>query len=455
MEKKQRAKTEHNGSNSKDMISKLPQPILHHILSFLSKKCATQTSVLSKPWHQIWSSRPKIELCESDFPWGRFLSALDNIFQRYHDQNLSIQELYLEIVFDYGSVVSVLNKWMPIVKVFNLNLSLKYCHIPLSILVARSLKNLYMESCILSHQNPSSVGKFQYLQTLHLFSVYVRDDADAIGKMVSSCHRLKSLTLDEIKFSNDSLNFFSFNHLPNLEYLHLYCCYGFTEFHLFSRSIKHLIIDNYLNDSFEKATIHAPSILYFKYRGSCILSISFTTTNDHEWKSEIDLSFEKVGADSSWFVKLNKLLSALSRSEISLTLCNCLMKEIEDSVDDDDTRLYRQPVMVENLKLCLRPAVLFRGFIHNILFRVCHPRNIAADKCIHNMEPEHKEVNEVLYEILIMEREVTGHCLWRQDLEDVRVEAFDESGKVRQWRRLVQGTSLADHNNLCFRLKWS
>ncbi|KAL3637257.1 hypothetical protein CASFOL_019556 [Castilleja foliolosa] len=453
MKKKQSSKTEHNGSHSKDMISKLPQPILHHILSFLSKKCATQTSVLSKPWRQIWSSRPKIELCERDFPWGRFFSALDNIFQRYHDQNLSVQELYLEIDFDYVSVFSVLNKWMPIVKVFNLNLSLKYCGvIAFPILVARSLKNLYMESCTLSHQNPSSVGKFKYLQTLHLFSVFVRDDADAIGKMVSSCPRLKSLTLREINFSNDSLNFFSFNHLPSLEYLDLHSCYGFTEFHLLSHSIKHLIIYNYLNDSFEKVTIHAPSILYFKYSSSYILSsISFTTTNDHEWKSEINLSFEK--ADSSWFVKLNKLLSALSRSEMSLTLCSCLMKEIEDSVDDD-TCLYRRPVMVENLNLYLRPAVLFRGFIHNILFSVCHPRNIA-NKCVHNMEPEHKEVNEVLYEILIMEIEATGHYLWRQDLENVRVEAFDESRKVGQWRRLVQRTSLADHNNLCFRLKWS
>ncbi|KAL3639152.1 hypothetical protein CASFOL_017059 [Castilleja foliolosa] len=80
---------------------------------------------------------------------------------------------------------------------------------------------------------------------------------------------------------------------------------------------------------------------------------------------------------------------------------------------------------------------------------------LRRSRKLHNIEPKHKEVNEVLYEILIMESEATGHYLWRQDLEDVRVEAFDKSGKVKQWRRLVPGTSLANHNNLCFRLKWS
>ncbi|KAL3632210.1 hypothetical protein CASFOL_025194 [Castilleja foliolosa] len=452
MGEKQRAKTEHNGSNSTDMISELPQSILHHILSFLSEKCATRTSVLSKPWLDVWSTRPKIELRECDFPWRSelFLSALDNLFQRYHDQNLSIQELCLEMVYDSESVL-ILNKWMTIVKVFSLHIySHCHCNIPYSVLEAESLKKLYMERCMLSDRNPSSVGKFKNLQTLHLVSVIIEDEA--LVKMVSSCPRLKSLTLEEIELSNDAVNLFSTNHLPSLENLDLQRCYGFTKFHLLSRSIKHLIviIDNDWKDPFEKATIHAPSILYFKYRSSCIPSISFTTTNDHEWKSEIELSFEKVDADSLWFVKLNKMLSALSRSEISLTLHHSQWKEIEDPQDDNDTRLYRRPVMVENLTLCLRPADLLRDFIHDLLFRVCHPRNISFYKgSKYDWELEHKKFDEVLYEILIMERESTGHYLWRQNLEEVRVEAFDECGKREHWPRLT------DLNRLCFRLKWS
>ncbi|KAL3637216.1 hypothetical protein CASFOL_019515 [Castilleja foliolosa] len=452
MGKKQRAKTEHNGSNSMDMISELPQPILHHILSFLSERYATQTSVLSKTWLDVWSTRPKIELCEGNFPWRSklFLPALDNLFQRYHDLNLSIQELSLMMVVDSESVL-VLNKWIPIVNVFSLHI-FSYCNsnIPYSVLVAESLKKLCMENCTLSDRNPPSVGKFTNLQTLHLVSVIIEDNA--LVKMVSTCPRLKSLTLDSMKLSNDSLNLFSSNHMPSLEYLDLQRCYGFTEFHLVSRSIKHLImiINTNWKDHVEKVTILAPSILYFKYSSSFIPSICFTTTSDHEWKSEIDLSFEKVDADSSWFVKLNKLLSALSRSEISLTLHHCQWKETEEPQDDDvDTRLYRRPVMVENLKLCLRPADLFRDFIHDLLFRVCHPRNISFYKGSQFVwKIEHKKFDEVLYEILIMERESTGHYLWRPDLEEVSVEAFDESGKREHW------PSLDDLNRLCFRLKW-
>ncbi|KAL3637217.1 hypothetical protein CASFOL_019516 [Castilleja foliolosa] len=439
------------------MISELPQPILHHILSLLSEKCAARTSVLSKRWLHIWSTGPKIKLCISDVAWKNELifSALDNLFQRYHDQNHSIHELCLEMEFESESV-SVLNKWIPIVKVFNLNLSLKHsyydCHIPLSVLVAASIKNLYMEGCMLSHQD---IVEFKHLQTLHLDSVIIK--YEAFEKMVSSCPRLKSLILAYIKLCNDSVNFSS-NHMPCLEYLELHRCYGFTEFHLLSHSIKHLIIDNHFKDPVEMATIDVSSILYFKYKSSCVPSISFTTTNDHEWKSEIHMSFNS-DLYSSWFVKLNKLLSALSHSEISLMLCTLNRKKFEDKLlpqDDDDTR----PVLVENLKLCLPSSWFLRPFIHDLLFRVCHPRNISF----------YKGWECVLYAILVTEREATGHCLWqatghclwqatghclwRRDLEEVIVEGFDESGKRRQWRRLVQGTSLADHNNLCFRLKW-
>ncbi|KAK6161611.1 hypothetical protein DH2020_004992 [Rehmannia glutinosa] len=56
-------------SNSMDMdkISNLPQPILHHILSFLSQKEAVQTCVLSKSWRYVWSARPAIDFLEDFF----------------------------------------------------------------------------------------------------------------------------------------------------------------------------------------------------------------------------------------------------------------------------------------------------------------------------------------------------------------------------------------------------
>ncbi|CAN0842165.1 FBD-associated F-box protein At5g18780 [Linum grandiflorum] len=45
-----------------DRLSYLPDPVLHHILSFLDTKHAVQTSVLSRPWRHLWRHVPLITL---------------------------------------------------------------------------------------------------------------------------------------------------------------------------------------------------------------------------------------------------------------------------------------------------------------------------------------------------------------------------------------------------------
>ncbi|KAK9041598.1 hypothetical protein V6N11_016691 [Hibiscus sabdariffa] len=68
-----------------DRISRLPDVLIQHILSFLSTKEAMTTSVLSKRWLWVWTSVPIIDLqdtpsCRTDlnirFRFGQFVTRV-------------------------------------------------------------------------------------------------------------------------------------------------------------------------------------------------------------------------------------------------------------------------------------------------------------------------------------------------------------------------------------------
>ncbi|KAL5718226.1 hypothetical protein ACHQM5_011155 [Ranunculus cassubicifolius] len=67
--------------SGEDIISKLPDDILHHILSFLPTSSAVSTSALSTRWRDLWTSVPVLEFCGQ----SRFYSNFYNIFQMPKD----------------------------------------------------------------------------------------------------------------------------------------------------------------------------------------------------------------------------------------------------------------------------------------------------------------------------------------------------------------------------------
>ena len=50
-----------------DRISNLPEFNLHHILSFLPRKEASKTCLLSKEWNCVWSSFPILDFDQDEF----------------------------------------------------------------------------------------------------------------------------------------------------------------------------------------------------------------------------------------------------------------------------------------------------------------------------------------------------------------------------------------------------
>ncbi|KAK6155401.1 hypothetical protein DH2020_009649 [Rehmannia glutinosa] len=191
--------------NSMDRISQLPESVLHHILSFLSQKEATQTCLLAKSWRHVSSTRPNIEFLEENWFKGNkvaFLSVLDKTLQRYHDQMLRIQEFRVKISKLDSESISLLEKWIPIimvnmgVKTFNLDLfsnTWELFDLPSVVFKVESLQKLDLLGCKLNIQNPLNKVQFKHLQTLHLTQVYIDDET--FHKIISSCPLIEVVSL--------------------------------------------------------------------------------------------------------------------------------------------------------------------------------------------------------------------------------------------------------------------
>ncbi|XP_019155496.1 PREDICTED: F-box/FBD/LRR-repeat protein At3g26920-like isoform X2 [Ipomoea nil] len=96
-------KTNKTDKESMDYISRLPESVIHHILSFLPFQQIVRTSVLSKTWNRLWSNYPNVDLA-LDFgmyncPRPQFLGIFERIMNQCLFRKDCIQKLKLGINF--------------------------------------------------------------------------------------------------------------------------------------------------------------------------------------------------------------------------------------------------------------------------------------------------------------------------------------------------------------------
>ncbi|KAK4375406.1 hypothetical protein RND71_006083 [Anisodus tanguticus] len=77
-----------------DQISKLPEPILEHILSFLVVKDAAKTSILSKAWNNAWTSLSCLDFGDNFFEKSQHI-IVDQILATGLKQNIFIRRFML------------------------------------------------------------------------------------------------------------------------------------------------------------------------------------------------------------------------------------------------------------------------------------------------------------------------------------------------------------------------
>ncbi|KAL3634938.1 hypothetical protein CASFOL_021992 [Castilleja foliolosa] len=258
---------------------------------------------------------------------------------------------------------------------------------------------------------------------------------------------LQSLNLHSVQLPETFDNFSSF--FPCLNELILDSCPGLKEFRLSSSSIKRLTIrtDRINPGKRIKAFIDTPNILYFEYSGHGFLpSIKFTTTSK-VWKSQISLWYMLEPSDNdatSWFLKLNKLLNALSQSHITLRLAPNVYEKLY--INDSYGGFYK-PVVVEHLRLWGFYSSYFDPAILNCFFRIFRPRYIQMDYGL-------AKCNLAEYISKLIPGETGCYYSWLQDLEEISTEIGNM--EANEWH-CVKGTSLPalhSQQEIRFRLTW-
>lgn len=123
LKNKKRCEIFHNSSVGvgEDKIRKLPNELIHHILSFLPIKCAMSTCILSKRWNYVSNSIPTLDfrewrgtnvtIEEERLHTQEFMNFLDTVL--YHHEKPNIKKFYL--LWDHHFDESRVKKWIGIV----------------------------------------------------------------------------------------------------------------------------------------------------------------------------------------------------------------------------------------------------------------------------------------------------------------------------------------------------
>ncbi|KAI3832463.1 hypothetical protein MKW92_018033 [Papaver armeniacum] len=211
-------------ANTEDRISKLPDNLIHHILSFTHTKFAVQTCVLSRRWRYIWNSIPilYLSLLLSNDP------TTGNVFKDFVDQVFLLHDFtdIPKIVFDVQkgcNLQSRLNTWIVAAlkhNVQDLRLGFNLDHFQFS---HRLFTCNLRELVLIKHGGrctpmvlPGSIH-LPHLKYLRIQS-FSFDNEELTNELFSSCPLLEFLVLKFCKFPNLNVRISG----PNLKHVEIF-----------------------------------------------------------------------------------------------------------------------------------------------------------------------------------------------------------------------------------------
>lgn len=188
-----------------DRISNLPDFILHRMLSFLPKKDANQTCVLSKRWRFVWDTYPIFDLdqyiyiqdClileQEEFKQKtqKFMKLVDDSLKKFARYNLLMERLDLTLPLFDLNYSSLVDQWIAL----SLDSGVQELSLEIEKRCAHDDYYALRESTFVA-KSMSGSSKLVRLQKLSLFGIQISETA--IQNIVRHCPNLEHLHLKKI-----------------------------------------------------------------------------------------------------------------------------------------------------------------------------------------------------------------------------------------------------------------
>lgn len=334
--------------------SQLPPEIMHHIQSLMPERCcARATLLLSKSWHNAWSTRPTLDVDESEWPDVEddgFSDYATKTMRRYDDLNLPILSLKLRFGYNHPLARELILKAIKLgalhLKIENSNFSIRFS-LPDEVLESETLVTLHVERIIVDLEQRWKEVSCSKLKTLTLSRVWVK--GDLFRDLISRCSSIEELRLCYLSRKEE-----------------------WKDVRICSPSLERLTIRLPCNQALD-GEFDVPNIRRFEFEGSPSSSLVFKkTASRREWESDVCIRYDSQDPSSVWFSMVKMFVRMLSLSRVSLTI-NVAMSDwmkvescpnyvgdglpipkVENlNLEVDDYQLV--PAFLDSLRWCFRP----------------------------------------------------------------------------------------------------
>lgn len=208
----------------------LPEELIHRIQSLLPVKDATRSCILSKWWLRTWSTIPTVRLSSPE-PDNKYLTneqetnyknLIHRTLQRYHQNNIPIQSLHLELhINNQDQLASLAKTWIqPVVS----KTCLKHLSLDISVFPDSSLL-FTLPNELFSSQNLDTISVTPGTKDLVYPLRLAISSSTTTNFHIIRCVSLRVLDLQCVVISEDVFN----NLLSTctlLEKIKLWCCEG-------------------------------------------------------------------------------------------------------------------------------------------------------------------------------------------------------------------------------------